>query len=99
MVAVPVGVPEMTLPDTLSPAGSPCTQTVASGDAVIVEMNGRPTAPVITDAASVGTGQGTTVTFVVAVAPHAAVTVIVAVPAAVGVPEMTLPFSARPAGS
>src|SRR5438876_2033453 len=98
MVAVPVGVPEMMFPVTLNPAGNPCTQTVASGDAVIVERNGRPTVPEAIDAVRVGTGQGTMVMVVVAVAPHAAVAVIVAVPEAAGVPEMMLPLSVRPVG-
>src|SRR5438034_2110456 len=98
MVAVPVGVPETMFPVTLKPAGNPCTQTVASGDAAIVERNGRPTVPEATDAVSVGTGQGTMVIVVVAVAPHAAVAVIVAVPEAAGVPEMMVPLSVRPAG-
>src|SRR5258708_38132681 len=98
MIAVPVAVPEIVSPTTLSPAGSPWTHTVAPGDASRTEMNGRPTVPPMLDAVIAGNGQDSIVMFVVAVAPQAAVAVIVAVPAAAGVPEMTFPARVRPAG-
>src|SRR5258707_8227613 len=98
MIAVPVAVPEIVSPTTLSPAGSPWTHTVAPGDASRTEMNGRPTVPPMLDAVIAGNGQDSIVMFVVAVAPQAAVAVIVAVPAAAGVPEMMFPASVRPAG-
>src|SRR5258708_6651241 len=98
MIAVPVAVPEIVLPTTLRPAGKPWTHTVAPGDATITATNGRPAVPPRFVEVIVGSGQGSMVMFVVAVAPHAAVAVIVAVPAAAGVPEMTFPARVRPAG-
>src|SRR5258707_12039501 len=98
MIAVPVAVPEIGLPTTLRPAGKPCTLTVGPGDATITATNGRPAVPPRFVEVIVGSGQGSMVMFVVAVAPHAEVAVIVAVPAAAGVPEMTFPASVRPAG-
>src|SRR5258708_34934978 len=98
MIAVPVAVPEIVLPTTLRPAGKPWTHTVAPGDATITATNGRPTVPPRFEAVMVGSGQGSMVMFVVAVAPHAAVAVIVAVPAAAGVPGMMFPARVRPAG-
>src|SRR5258708_30246174 len=98
MIAVPVAVPEIVLPTTLRPAGKPWTDTVAPGDATIPATNGRPAVPPRFVEVIVGSGQGSMVMFVVAVAPHAAVAVIVAVPAAAGVPEMTFPARVRPAG-
>src|SRR5260221_8634639 len=61
-------------------------------------MNGRPNVRPMLDAVIAGNGQDTIVMFVVAVAPQAAGAVIVAVPAAAGVPEMMFPASVRPAG-
>src|SRR5258708_149759 len=98
MIAVPVAVPEIVLPTTLRPAGKPWTHTVAPGDATITATNGRPAVPPRFVEVIVGSGQGSMVMFVVAVAPHAAVAVIVAVPAAAGVPELTFPARVRPAG-
>src|SRR5258706_594274 len=72
---------------------------VAPRVAVIVERNGRPTVPMRVSARTTGAVQAAIVIGSVAWAPHGEVTVIVAVPAAVGVPEMTLPMRVRPAGS
>src|SRR5229473_2610594 len=60
-------------------------------------MNGRPGVPDVAVTLSVGTGHGW-MAIVVAVAPQADVAVMVALPAAAGVPEMTLPTSVRLAG-
>src|SRR6267378_7626393 len=101
IVAMPEapGVPEMTLPTSVRPAGRFVAESVAPGVAVIVERNGSPTVPISVSARIVGAVQAAMVTERVACAPQGEVTVIVAVPAAVGVPEMMLPFRERPAGS
>src|SRR5258707_15314734 len=61
-------------------------------------MNGSPAIPERELAVRVGVVHDVTVMSAVAVEPQAVSTVIVPVPAAVGVPETTLPMSARPAG-
>src|SRR5258708_9582141 len=101
IIAVPeaAGVPEITLATSVRPAGRPVAVIVAPGAAVIVERNGSPTVPMRVSARIVGAVQGAIVSETVACAPQGEVTVTVAVPAAVGVPEMMLPFSERPAGS
>src|SRR5438552_3310525 len=99
MTAVPVGVPEMTFPVTVRPAGNPRTHTVAPTDGVSVATNGSPVVPDNVELTIVGSGHGSMVMVVVADAPQSAVAVIVAVPAANGVPEMTLPVRTRPDGS
>src|SRR5438445_7528504 len=97
-MAVPRGVPVIVLPVAVRPAGKPWMQTVASGVAVMTVVNGRPTVPFNVVDTRVGTGQGWIVMATDAVAPHEAVAVMVAVPLVVGVPEITIPSSVRPAG-
>src|SRR5882672_9004534 len=63
-----------------------------------VVMNGTPAIAERELAVSVGVVQSATIMSAVAVDPQAACTVIVPVPAAVGVPETTLPASTSPAG-
>src|SRR5258708_22837959 len=101
IVAVPEapGVAEITLPARINPAGKSAAEIVEPSVAVMVETNGRPTVPIKVSATIAGAVHAAIVTESVACAPQAAVTVIVAVPAAVGVPEMMLPLSERPAGN
>src|SRR5258708_1804389 len=97
-VPASVGVPEMTLPLRVRPAGSESTVTVVPGERASVERNGRPTVPVVRLAVIVGSGQAPTAMSTEADAPQGAVTVAWIVPVAVGVPVMTLSLRVRPAG-
>ncbi len=71
---------------------------VAPAEGVSVVVKGSPAIPERELAVSVGVVHAATVMPAVAVEPQAVCTVIVPVPAAVGVPETTLPASTRPAG-
>src|SRR5216684_5254728 len=92
------GVPEMMLPASARPAGRPLAVMVEPGVAVMVERNGSPAVPPKELAVRVGAAQAATAIEAVAVEPQEVCTVIVPVPAPVGVPETMLPASVRPAG-
>src|SRR5260221_851844 len=97
-VPASVGVPEITLPLRVRPAGSESTVTVAPGESASVERNGSPTVPVVRLAVTVGSGQAPIGMSTETEAPQGAVTVAWIVPVAVGVPVMRFPLNGRPAG-
>src|SRR5260221_499596 len=93
------GVPVMRLPASVRPEGrGDFRTTVAPRDGMNVVVNGSPTVARRLVAVSVGAEQAATPRASVARDPHAFVTVIVALPASVGVPDTTLPLRDRPAG-
>src|SRR5260221_176658 len=75
IVPVAVGVPVMTLPLRVRPAGRPLTASVAPGVSVNAVAKGSPTVPVRTDAVMAGTGQAVMGMSRLTVAPQAAVAV------------------------
>lgn len=92
------GVPEMTFPASVRPAGRPVALMVVPGVAVIVERNGSPAMPVVNDALIKGLVHGLTTMVSGALVPQEFWATAVMLPLARGVPEMTLPTSARPVG-
>src|SRR5216684_4374189 len=98
IVPVADGVPEMTFPLNERPAGRPVTVMAVPGVAVMVERNGSPAVPVVTDALTTGLVLGSTTMVNGALVAHAFWATTVMLPVVRGVPEMTFPTSVRPAG-